>query len=146
MAGSPVPHLERGVRLAAWRHEAGWCLAGSRTGRFAATLHNTATGLEDPLHLAWLRVVEPHLAVLSGYEIHEKDTRHALQVLRSFLDGFCLIEPAGDLHTEDEIDASFRWLIDVIDRGLRELPDVTRDAHPRTAVASISTSTSGSKR
>nr|WP_276611989.1 TetR-like C-terminal domain-containing protein [Kineococcus vitellinus] len=115
-------------------------------GRFAATLHNTATGPEDPLHLAWLRVIESHLAVLSGYGIHEEDTRHALQMLRSFLDGFCLIEPAGDMHTEDEIEASFRWLIAFIDRGLRELSDVARGAQSRTAVASTSTSTSGSKR
>ncbi|NAZ85412.1 TetR/AcrR family transcriptional regulator [Kineococcus indalonis] len=115
-------------------------------GRFAATLYNTATGPGDPLHLAWLRVIESHLAILSGYEIHEEDTRHALQMLRSFLDGFCLIEPAGDMHTEDEIEASFRWLIAFIDRGLRELSDVTRSARSRTAVASTSTSTSGSTR
>ena len=75
-----------------------------------------------------------------------EDTRHALQMLRSFLDGFCLIEPAGDMHTEDEIEASFLWLIAFVDRGLRELSDITRGAHSRTAVASISTSTSGSKR
>ncbi|MBB2899311.1 AcrR family transcriptional regulator [Kineococcus radiotolerans] len=97
-------------------------------GRFAATLYTTATDLEDPLHLAWLRVIESHSAILSGYEIQEEDSRHALQMLRSFLDGFSLIEPAGDLHTEDEIDASFRWLIAFIDRGLRELSDPSRGA------------------
>lgn len=97
-------------------------------GRFAATLHVTATDPEDPLHLAWLRVVESHSAILRGYEIQEKDTRHALLLLRSFLDGFSLIEPAGDMHTEDEIDVSFRWSIAFIDRGLRELSDVARGA------------------
>ncbi|WP_432511504.1 TetR/AcrR family transcriptional regulator [Kineococcus sp. SYSU DK001] len=113
-------------------------------GRFAATLHNTATGPEDPLHLAWARVVESHLAILRGYGVGEKDTRHALQMLRSFLDGFSLIEPAGEMHTEDEIDAGFRWLIAFIDRGLRELPGVRRGTRSRTA--STSTSTPGSKR
>ncbi|HWI44205.1 MAG TPA: TetR-like C-terminal domain-containing protein [Nocardioides sp.] len=90
-------------------------------GRFAATLHITATDTEDPLHLAWLRVIESHLAILSGYGIGEKDTAHALLLLRSFLDGFSLIAPAGDMHTEDEIEASFRWSIAFIDRGLRAL-------------------------
>jgi AcrR family transcriptional regulator len=97
-------------------------------GRFAATLYNTATDPEDPLHLAWVRVVESHLAILSGYGIQEKDTRHALLLLRSFLDGFSLIEPAGDMHTEDEIYASFLWSIAFVDRGLRELSGVTRSA------------------
>lgn len=95
-------------------------------GRFAATLYVTATDREDPLHLAWLRVVESHVAILRGYEIHETDMRHALLLLRSFLDGFSLIEPAGDMHTEDEIDVSLRWSIAFVDRGLRELSDVTR--------------------
>lgn len=97
-------------------------------GRFAATLYVTATDPQDPLHLAWVRVVESHVAILRGYEIHEKDTRHALLLLRSFLDGFSLIEPAGDMHTEDEIDESFRWSIAFVDRGLRELSDVTPGA------------------
>lgn len=97
-------------------------------GRFAATVYITATDPEDPLHLAWLRVVESHSAILSGYEIPEQDTRHALLLLRSFLDGFSLIEPAGDMHTEDEIDASFRWSIAFVDRGLRELSGLTRGA------------------
>lgn len=97
-------------------------------GRFAATLYVTPTDPADPLHLAWNRVVESHLAILRGYEIQEKDTRHALLLLRSFLDGFSLVEPAGDMHTEDEIDVSFRWSIAFIDRGLRELSDDTRGA------------------
>ncbi|MEU4562378.1 TetR-like C-terminal domain-containing protein [Actinoplanes sp. NPDC023936] len=97
-------------------------------GRFAATLYNTATGPGDPLHLAWVRVVDSHLAILSGYKIPEKDTRHALLLLRSFLDGFSLIEPAGDMHTEDEIYASFLWAIGFVDRGLRELSGVTPSA------------------
>ncbi|WP_432542404.1 TetR/AcrR family transcriptional regulator [Kineococcus sp. SYSU DK002] len=115
-------------------------------GRFAATLYNTATGPEDPLHLAWLRVVESHLAILSGYGIPEEDTRHALQMLRSFLDGFSLIEPAGEMQTEDEIDAGFRWLIAFIDRGLRELPGPRRGARPRTAVAPAPAGAPGSTR
>ncbi len=44
------------------------------------------------------------------------------------LDGFSLIEPAGDMHTEDEIYASFLWAIDFVDRGLRELSGVTPSA------------------
>lgn len=95
-------------------------------GRFAATVYVTATDAEDPLHLAWLRVVESYEAILSGYEIQEKDAPHALVLLRSFLDGFSLIEPAGDMHSEEEIDASFRWSIAFIDRGLRELSPATR--------------------
>lgn len=90
-------------------------------GRFAATVYITANDPEDPLHLAWLRVVESYAAILSGYEIGEEDTQHALLLLRSFLDGFSLIEPAGDMHSEDEIDASFRWSIAFVDRGLRAL-------------------------
>jgi AcrR family transcriptional regulator len=97
-------------------------------GRFAATLYLTATGPDDPLHHAWLRVVESHLAILSGYEIPEKDIQHALVLLRSFLDGFCLIEPAGDMHTADEIEASLDWSIAFIDRGLRDLSGLTRRA------------------
>ncbi|WP_129337055.1 TetR/AcrR family transcriptional regulator [Cellulomonas endophytica] len=93
-------------------------------GRFAATLYVTAADPQDPLHLAWLRVVESHSAILRGYGIDEEDTRHALLLLRAFLDGFSLVEPAGDMHTEDEIDLGLRWSITFIDRGLRELSDV----------------------
>lgn len=97
-------------------------------GRFAATLYLTATGPDDPLHLAWSRVMESHLAILGGYGIAEADSMHALLLLRSFFDGFCLIEPAGDMHTQAEIDASFDWLIAFIDRGLRELYSGTRSS------------------
>lgn len=97
-------------------------------GRFAATVYVTATDPEDPLHLAWVRVVESHLAILRGYEVQEEDTGHALLLLRSFLDGLSLVEPAGDMHTEDEIDVSVGWSIAFIDRGLRELSEVARGA------------------
>jgi hypothetical protein len=64
-------------------------------------------------------VLEPLLAVLRGYDLPETDETHALRMLRSLFHGFATLESAGGFQWSTDIDESFEWLIDFVDRGLR---------------------------
>lgn len=78
------------------------------------------------------RVLGSLAAVLSGYDVDPADTVHAMRMLRSLLHGFALIETAGGFQLSADVDESFEWLVDFVDRGLRssaeqELPQGRRD-------------------
>ncbi|MDY7084072.1 MAG: WHG domain-containing protein [Actinomycetota bacterium] len=88
-------------------------------GRYAATVRLGATGPDDPLALAGGRALNSLAAVLSGYNIDPSDTVHALRLLRSLFHGFATIEAQGGFEMDTDIDESFEWLIDFIDRGLQ---------------------------
>ncbi|WP_307834776.1 TetR/AcrR family transcriptional regulator [Paractinoplanes lichenicola] len=87
-------------------------------GRYAATVRLGVTGPDDPLALAGARVLESLAAVLSGYNIDPADTVHALRLLRSLFHGFATIEAQGGFEMDTNVDESFNWLIDFVDRGL----------------------------
>ena len=88
-------------------------------GRYAATVAIPDSGPDDPLTLAGLRVMASLRAVLAGYRIEEADADHALRTLRSAMHGFATIEAAGGFRWQADIDRSYEWLIDFVDRGLR---------------------------
>ncbi len=59
------------------------------------------------------------LAVLRGYALpHEQET-HALRTVRSTLHGFAVLEAEGGFRFATDVDASFAWLVDLLDQGLR---------------------------
>lgn len=90
-------------------------------GRYAATIRIAADGPDDPLVAAGDRVIESMSAVLAGYDIDPADTIHAMRMLRSLLHGFAVLEAADGFQLRTDVDDSFEWLIDFVDRGLRDL-------------------------
>jgi AcrR family transcriptional regulator len=90
-------------------------------GRYAATIGIGADRPDDPLVLAGARVIESMSAVLSGYEIDPADNTHALRMLRSLFHGFAVLEAADGFQWQTDVDESFLWLIEFVDRGLRSL-------------------------
>ena len=88
-------------------------------GRYAATVRLDVQGPDDPLGAAGDRVLGSLAAVLRGYDVAPDDGVHALRMLRSLLHGFAVIETAGGFQMDTDVDASFDWLVDFLDRGLR---------------------------
>ena len=80
-----------------------------------------AQGQDDPLAVAGARVLESLSAVPAGYRIPERDTVHALRMLRSLTHGFAVLEVAGGFQMATDVDDSFEWTVDFVDRGLRSL-------------------------
>jgi AcrR family transcriptional regulator len=93
--------------------------ATDHPGRYAATVRLDASGPDDPVAVAGARVVDVLAAALSGYGVSADDTVHALRMLRSLLHGFAVLEAAGGFQLATDVDASFAWLVDFVDRGLR---------------------------
>lgn len=90
-------------------------------GRYAATIRINTNSSDDPVAAAGMRVIESMSAVLAGYRIAPPDNIHALRMLRSLFHGFAVLEAAGGFQLETDVDDSFEWLIDFVDRGLHGL-------------------------
>ena len=88
-------------------------------GRYAATIGAAPIGPEDPIALAAIRSLHPFEAVLRGYGIAPEDMTHALRALRSAFHGFASLQANGGFQWATDVDASFDWLVDLVDRGLR---------------------------
>lgn len=91
----------------------------SHPGRYAATIGLTPTGPDDPLAIAEARGIGPFESVLRGYDIAPDDRTHALRALRSTFHGFATLQATGGFQWSTDLDESFDWLIDLVDRGLR---------------------------
>lgn len=88
-------------------------------GRYAAANGARPTGLEDPLIPAGDRVLGSLSAVLRDYHLDPTQEIHALRMLRSMLHGFATLEVAGGFAFDTDIEESFTWMINLIDKGLR---------------------------
>jgi AcrR family transcriptional regulator len=88
-------------------------------GRYAAATGLEATGPDDPLARAGARVVDALTAVLRGYPVKPDEMDHALRMLRSILHGFATLQADNGFQWAADVDESFEWLIDFVDRGLR---------------------------
>jgi AcrR family transcriptional regulator len=88
-------------------------------GRYAAGNRVRASGPDDPLVPAATRLLDTLAAVLRGYRLDPLQEIHALRMLRSMLHGFATLEVDGGFQFDTDIDESFIWMIDLIDRGLR---------------------------
>ncbi|MBF4572015.1 WHG domain-containing protein [Herbiconiux sp. VKM Ac-1786] len=88
-------------------------------GRYAATTGARPAGPDDPLGPALGRTLTSLEAVLRGYGLAEADRIHALRMLRSVLHGFATLEAGDGFQIDTDVDASFLWLIDFVDLGLR---------------------------
>ncbi|MEV6304217.1 WHG domain-containing protein [Actinoplanes sp. NPDC051861] len=88
-------------------------------GRYSATIRLDPQSPDDPIVAAGARVLDSLAAVLSGYPHDPANTVHAMRLLRSLFHGFAVIEAAGGFQMDTDVDESFEWLIDFVDRGLR---------------------------
>lgn len=88
-------------------------------GRYAATVGLTPTGPDDPIAVAERRGLGPFEAVLRGYDIAPGEMAHALRALRSIFHGFATLQAKNGFQWSADVDESFEWLIDFVDRGLR---------------------------
>lgn len=124
-------------------------------GRYAATVGIRPTGPDDPLLQAQERTLASLGAVLHGYRLDPTEQIYALRMLRHVLHGFALLETSDGFQMSTDIDESFTWMGAFLDQGPGSggttetdsaAPFPTIRPQSRTAVASTSTSTSGSKR
>ena len=87
-------------------------------GRYDAGNAAKVEGPDDPLVPAVDRVLASWAAMLQGYELGPDQEIQALRMLRSVLHGFTVLEAAGSFQIDSDVEASFAWTIDFIDRGL----------------------------
>lgn len=87
-------------------------------GRYAATVGVEPTGPDDPIARAGLRVLGSLTAVLRGYAVPAEELDHALRALRSALHGFATLQAGNGFQWSADVDESFDWLIDLLDRAL----------------------------
>ncbi|MEU7615760.1 TetR/AcrR family transcriptional regulator [Micromonospora rifamycinica] len=91
-------------------------------GRYAAgDAASRATGPDDPIIPAVERVVASWAAMLRGYHLDSRQEIHALRMLRSALHGFSTLEAAGGFQYAPSVDDSFTWMVNFLDRGLRDI-------------------------
>jgi len=94
-------------------------------GRYAAGNAARLSGPDDPLGAASDRLLGSLSAVLLGYQLDPGQEIHALRMLRSMLHGFATLEAAGGFMIDTDVGASFRWMVDLINDGLRSRHDTT---------------------
>jgi AcrR family transcriptional regulator len=88
-------------------------------GRYAATIGIEPAGPDDPLAAAGARLLESLTSVLQAYDVAKADLDHALRALRSLFHGFATLESGHGFQWAADIDESFEWLIELMDRGLQ---------------------------
>ena len=89
--------------------------------RYAAGNNARPAGPDDPLTAATDQVLSSLRAVLRGYHLDPDHEIHALRMLRSLLHGFATLEWTGGFLIDVDLDDSFTWMIDVVDRGLQTI-------------------------
>ncbi len=88
-------------------------------GRYAAGNSVRPTGPDDPLTSAINRLLGSLSAVLRGYRLDPSQEIHALRMVRSALHGFASLESEGGFRFDTDVEDSFTWMVDLIDRGLQ---------------------------
>ena len=86
-------------------------------GRYVLTLQAPAPSDQEVQALA-KQLVDVARAILAPYKLSEEDTIHAIRSLRSIVHGFISLEAAGGFGLPVDLDASFRWLINLFIAGL----------------------------
>jgi AcrR family transcriptional regulator len=96
---------------------------GDHRGIYELMLQAARAGHEPDRELdaAAFEVVEVALAVLAGYGLEGTDALHAVRGLRSVVHGFATLEVAGNFGLPLDVEESFRRLMDMHIRGLRNV-------------------------
>ena len=88
-------------------------------GRYALTLQAPAPADQEAQAIAQ-ELVDVVRAVLAPYNLGEEEAIHAIRSLRSMVHGFISLEVAGGFGMPVDLDASFRWLINLFITGLSQ--------------------------
>lgn len=99
--------------------------ARSSPGRYAAAQRAPDPGDEE-WAAAGARVASVVLDLLAAYQVPEPDRIHAARGVRAALHGFVDLDRAGGFGLPEDVDESFRRLVDLVDRGLHRGPDGAR--------------------
>ena len=91
--------------------------ARAHAGTYTA-LQNV-TNLEGEAAAAATEVLDVIYAVLRGYDLTDDAATHAARAIRSALHGFVSLENDAGFGIDLDLDQSFRYLVSVLDRGLR---------------------------
>ncbi|MGF1663394.1 MAG: TetR-like C-terminal domain-containing protein [Kineosporiaceae bacterium] len=101
--------------------------ARSSPGRYAA-----AQRAPDPGDEEWARasgrVASVLFDLLTAYDVPEAGRIHAARAVRAALHGFVDLERAGGFGLPEDVDESYRRLVDLLDLGLRGAPAGQRGA------------------
>ena len=97
--------------------------AHAHPGRYAAT--QVAARLDDPNDAELARRAGESVAVLAaalrGFDLPEASTVDAIRMLRSAIHGFVVLELGGGFGLPDDLDRSFRLLVDGVIAGIAAL-------------------------
>jgi AcrR family transcriptional regulator len=96
--------------------------AREHPGLHAATRVSTV-GESEELAAASDAVLHVVFAVLRGYGLEGNALVHATRSLRAAIGGFVELELDGGFGMPQDVEESFEWLVNVLDRGLREAAD-----------------------
>ncbi len=106
-------------------------------GRYAATVGAQPAGPDDPLITATDRSLDSFAAVLHSYRLDPDQQVHALRTLRSMLHGFITLEVAGGFQYATDITASFTWMNNLLDQGLRAQATNQSEPDRRHVIATV---------
>lgn len=59
-----------------------------------------------------MRIVEPVVAILRGYDLNEEEAIHATRTLRAAIHGLVSLESIGGFGLDVNLDESFAWLVE----------------------------------
>jgi AcrR family transcriptional regulator len=91
--------------------------ARSRPGLYTALQRAPDPGDAELMEAA-AHLLDPILAMLRGYGLHDDDVVHAARSLRSAMHGFVDLERRGGFGIDVDLDASYRWMVATLASGL----------------------------
>jgi AcrR family transcriptional regulator len=112
-AGADTPAAGLRALATAYRR-----FARSSPGRYAAAQRAPEPGDEE-WTATGARVASVLLDLLASYGVPEAERVHAARGVRAALHGFADLERAGGFGLPEDVDESFRRLVDLLDQGLR---------------------------
>ncbi|MFE3461282.1 TetR/AcrR family transcriptional regulator [Nocardiopsis aegyptia] len=95
--------------------------ARARPGRYAALQHAPGAGDEEAQRVA-AAPVSVLAAVLRGFGIGDDQAVHAIRALRSALHGFAHLEANGGFRLPEDLDESYRLLVEGFVRAFESWP------------------------
>lgn len=100
----------------------------SHPGRYAATVRVPAPN--DGEHAAATRAVQRVLyATLEGYGLAGRDAADGVRAVRAVLHGFVALESAGGFGTAQDVDRTFRRLLEALESALGHWAQSSRHGH-----------------
>lgn len=87
-------------------------------GLYAATVPTSEVD-DEAIRAAGAEALTVVIASLQAFGLEGDDTVHAARTIRSAVHGFVSLELAGGFGLDVDVEASFDWLVDLVNEGLR---------------------------